>query len=82
MGLSSAVATSSAVLMSLLSGWLALYSWRYVMGAYGISLVVFLMVYFNLPEPTSNISNHHQGPQVAVPGLCSRFIYHVLDYYL
>ncbi len=53
MGLSSAVATSSAVLMSLLSGWLALYSWRYVMGAYGISLVVFLMVYFNLPEPTS-----------------------------
>lgn len=57
MGLSSAVATSSAVLMSLLSGWLALYSWRYVMGVYGISLVVFLMVYFNLPEPTSSKQN-------------------------
>ncbi len=53
MGLSSAVATSSAILLSLLSGWLALYNWRYVMGVYGISLVVFLMVYFYLPEPAA-----------------------------
>lgn len=53
MGLSSAVATSSAILMSLLSGWLALYNWRYAMGAYGISVVVLLMVYFYLPEPSS-----------------------------
>lgn len=53
MGYASAVATSSAILMSLLSGWLALYNWRYVMGVYGIGLVVFLMVYFYLPEPAS-----------------------------
>ncbi len=51
MGFSSAVATSSAILMSLISGWLALYNWRYALGAYGISLFVFIMVYFYLPEP-------------------------------
>ena len=57
MGFSSAVATSSAILMSLISGWLALYNWRYALGAYGISLFVFIMVYFYLPEPPKN-SDH------------------------
>ena len=52
MGFSSAVATSSAILMSLFSGWLALYNWRYSLGAYGISFIVFVLVYFFLPEPT------------------------------
>lgn len=52
MGFSSAVATSSAILMSLFSGWLALYNWRYSLGAYGVSFIVFLLVYFYLPEPT------------------------------
>jgi MFS family permease len=51
MGFSSAVATSSAILMSLFSGWLALYNWRYSLGAYGVSFIVFVLVYFYLPEP-------------------------------
>ena len=54
MGISSAVATSSAIIMSLISGWLALYNWRYALGAYGISFFVFLLVYFYLPEPPSS----------------------------
>lgn len=54
MGFSSAVATSSAILMSLISGWLALYNWRFALGAYGISLVVFIIVYLYLPEPPSS----------------------------
>lgn len=54
MGLSSAVATSSAIVMSLISGWLALYNWRYALGAYGISFLVFILVYFYLPEPQSS----------------------------
>src|SRR5690606_15163301 len=53
MGLSSAVATLSAIGMSLLSGWLAVYNWRYALGAYGIGIFVILMVYFYLPEPES-----------------------------
>lgn len=57
MGFSSAVATSSAILMSLISGWLALFNWHYALGAYGISLFVFIMVYFYLPEPPKN-SDH------------------------
>jgi|AutmiccommuBRH23_1029490.scaffolds.fasta_scaffold00062_25 MFS family permease len=54
MGFSSAVATSSAIFMSLISGWLALYNWRYALGAYGISLFVFIIVYYYLPEPQSS----------------------------
>jgi len=54
MGISSAVATSSAIVMSLISGWLALYNWRYALGAYGISLLVFFLVLFYLPEPQSS----------------------------
>lgn len=57
MGFSSAVATSSAILMSLFSGWLALYNWRYSLGAYGVSFIVFLLVYFYLPEPTVENKN-------------------------
>jgi MFS family permease len=53
MGLSSAVATLSAISMSLLSGWLAIYNWRYALGFYGIGIFVFLMVFFYLPEPES-----------------------------
>jgi MFS family permease len=54
MGLSSAVATLSAILMSLLSGWLAIYNWRYALVAYGIGFLVFLMVFFYLPEPKTD----------------------------
>jgi MFS family permease len=53
MGLSSAVATLSAISMSLLSGWLAIYNWRYALGFYGIGIFVFLLVFFYLPEPES-----------------------------
>ncbi|HSM24723.1 MAG TPA: MFS transporter [Anaerolineaceae bacterium] len=53
MGWSSAVATLSAIGMSLLSGWLAIYNWRYALGAYGLGILVILMVYFYLPEPDS-----------------------------
>lgn len=51
MGFSSAVATITAVFMSLISGWLALYNWRFALGAYGIGMLVFILVYFHLPEP-------------------------------
>jgi len=57
MGFSSAVATSTAILMSLFSGWLALYNWRYSLGAYGISFIVFMLVFFFLPEPAAVANN-------------------------
>jgi MFS family permease len=53
MGFSSAVATLSAIGMSLLSGWLAVYNWRYALGAYGIGIFVILLIYFYLPESES-----------------------------
>lgn len=54
MGWSSAMATSSAIFMSLLSGWLATYNWRFSLGAYGIGFIVIIIVYFYLPEPQTS----------------------------
>ncbi len=51
MGKSSAVATLGGIVMPLLSGWLAVYSWRFAFAAYLISIFVFLMVWRFLPEP-------------------------------
>ncbi|PKO04615.1 MAG: hypothetical protein CVU41_16360 [Chloroflexi bacterium HGW-Chloroflexi-3] len=55
MGQSSAVATMGGIVLTLLSGWLALFSWRFAFGAYLVSLIALMLVYFFLPEPpTSN----------------------------
>lgn len=51
MGKSSAVATLGGIVMPLLSGWLAVYNWRFAFGAYLISIFVFFMVWRFLPEP-------------------------------
>ncbi len=54
MGQSSAVATMGGIVLTLLSGWLALFSWRYAFGAYLVSLIALIMVFFFLPEPPSS----------------------------
>lgn len=55
MGQSSAIATMGGIVLTILSGWLALISWRYAFGVYLVSLIVLIMVFFFLPEPpTSN----------------------------
>lgn len=51
MGKSSAVATLGGAVMPLLSGWLAVYNWRFAFGAYLIGIFVFFMVWRFLPEP-------------------------------
>lgn len=51
MGQSSAIATLGGIVLTLLSGWLALFSWRFAFGAYLVSLVGLILVYFFLPEP-------------------------------
>jgi MFS family permease len=51
MGLSSAMATLSGVVMPLISGWLAVYDWHYAFASYLISLPVCALVWFYLPEP-------------------------------
>ena len=53
MGKSSAVATLGGIVMPLLSGWLAVYNWRFAFGAYLISIFVFFMVWRFLPEPSA-----------------------------
>lgn len=54
MGLSSSMATMSGIFMPLLSGWLAVYSWRLAFAAYLVSLPVALLVWLFLPEPPAN----------------------------
>ncbi len=54
MGFSSSMATLSGIIMPLLSGWLAVYSWRLAFAAYLISLPVALLVWLFLPEPPAN----------------------------
>lgn len=66
MGWSSAMATSSAILMSLLSGWLATYNWRFSLGAYGIGFIVFIIVYFYLPEPHTSPQKPQKTAQLPV----------------
>ncbi len=51
MGQSSAVATMGGIALTLLSGWLALFSWRFAFAAYLVSLIALILVYFFLPEP-------------------------------
>ncbi|PKO16311.1 MAG: hypothetical protein CVU39_08075 [Chloroflexi bacterium HGW-Chloroflexi-10] len=51
MGLSSAMATLSGVVMPLISGWLAVYDWHYAFASYLISLPVCILVWRFLPEP-------------------------------
>ena len=51
MGQSSAIATLGGIVLILLSGWLALLSWRLAFSAYLVSLIGLIMVYFFLPEP-------------------------------
>lgn len=51
MGQSSAIATLGGIVLILLSGWLALLSWRFAFSAYLVSLIGLIMVYFFLPEP-------------------------------
>ncbi len=51
MGQSSAIATLGGIVLTLLSGWLSLLSWRFAFGAYLVSLIVLIMVFFYLPEP-------------------------------
>ncbi len=51
MGQSSAIATMGGIFLPLLSGWLSLFNWRYAFGSYLVVIVVFLFVWFYLPEP-------------------------------
>jgi MFS family permease len=51
MGQSSAIATLGGIFLTILSGWLALTSWRYALGVYLVSLIVLIMVWFSLPNP-------------------------------
>lgn len=54
MGLSSAMATLSGIIMPLISGWLAIYDWRLAFATYLVSLPVALLVALYLPEPAPN----------------------------
>ena len=54
MGQSSAIATLGGIFLTILSGWLALYSWRFAFGVYLVSLIVLIMVWFSLPESPAN----------------------------
>ena len=51
MGYSGSVSHLGGVIFLLVSGWLACLSWRYAFAVYGLSLVIFLMILFWLPEP-------------------------------
>ncbi len=62
MGLSSAFATLGGIVLTLLSGWLALLSWRYAFAAYAVSFFILIMVYFFLPEPSKPAKNLDAKP--------------------
>ena len=62
MGQSSAIATLGGIVLTLLSGWLALFSWRYAFAAYLVSLVVLIMVFFFLPEPPTSKNQSSSKP--------------------
>ena len=62
MGLSSAVATLGGIILILLSGWLALISWRYTFAVYLVSFIVLIMVFFFLPEPRKSEQNSNAKP--------------------
>jgi MFS family permease len=62
MGQSSAIATLGGIILILLSGWLALFSWRYTFAVYLVSIVVLIMVFFFLPEPSKTEENSNAKP--------------------
>ncbi|MCM8774063.1 MAG: MFS transporter [Candidatus Omnitrophica bacterium] len=51
MGYSGSVSHFGGVIFLLISGWLAVMSWRYAFYVYGFSVLTLLMVIFWLPEP-------------------------------
>ena len=51
MGYSGSVSHLGGVVFLLVSGWLACISWRLAFAVYGLSLLIFLMILFWLPEP-------------------------------
>ncbi len=66
MGLSSSMATLSGIIMPLISGWLAVYNWRYAFACYLVSLVACILVWKFLPEPPK--SEKVVGEKVRLPG--------------
>jgi MFS family permease len=66
MGQSSAVATLGGIFLPLISGWLSLYNWRYAFGAYLVAILVFLLVWFYLPEPPASEKTTGRGGKLPV----------------
>lgn len=62
MGQSSAIATMGGIVLTLLSGWLALFSWRLAFSAYLVSLIALILVYFFLPEPPISSQKSSEKP--------------------
>jgi len=50
MGKSSAIASLGGIILQTLSGWLAVYNWRYAFLAYALGIFNFLLIYFFMPE--------------------------------
>ncbi|MCM8826672.1 MAG: MFS transporter [Candidatus Omnitrophica bacterium] len=55
MGYSGSVSHFGGVVFLMLSGWLAVMSWRYAFYVYGFALLTLLIVIFWLPEPSERI---------------------------
>jgi MFS family permease len=66
MGLSSSMATLSGIIMPLISGWLAVYSWRYAFACYLVSLPVCFLIWKFLPEPPK--PEKTTGGSIKLPG--------------
>jgi len=66
MGLSSSMATLSGIIMPLISGWLAVYNWRYAFACYLVSLVACVLIWKFLPEPPK--SERVIGEKSRLPG--------------
>ncbi len=66
MGLSSSMATLSGIIMPLISGWLAVYNWRYAFACYLVSLVACVLIWKFLPEPPK--SERVIGDKSRLPG--------------
>ncbi|MRS05760.1 MFS transporter, partial [bacterium] len=66
MGLSSSMATLSGIIMPLISGWLAVYNWRYAFACYLVSLFACVLIWKFLPEPPK--SERVIGGKSRLPG--------------
>ena len=66
MGLSSSMATLSGIIMPLISGWLAVYNWRYAFACYLVSLFACVLIWKFLPEPPK--TERVVGEKVRLPG--------------